>query len=148
MSVALDRRVLIVDDDPEIRAILRLALAEQSLTVHEASNGREAVHAMSSMAYSVILLDVAMPEVDGHAVLAALASGATHNPVVIVISGADRSEIARLDSRHIHGFIRKPFDPIEVAGLVEACVAIRERLSFDAGAIGATVAGGTLRPPS
>ena len=146
MSVALNRRVLIVDDDPEIRAMLRLALDVRSLTIDEAKNGREAIEAMHAAAYSVILLDIAMPDVDGHAVLAALASTAAHNPVVLVISGADRSEIVRLDSRHIHGFVRKPFDPTEVAGLVETCIEVRERIHFDAAQLGLPPSGGTLRP--
>lgn len=145
MAVEFNRRVLVVDDDAETRAILRSALAHRALEVDEAGDGRDALELLSQNIYSVVLLDVIMPNVDGAGVLEALHT--THSgqhPVVLVVSGAERAVLARLDARRIHGVIRKPFDPIEIASIVSSCVEIRGRATYDAMALATMIGGAPL----
>lgn len=133
MGVDYNRRVLVVDDDAEVRSILRTALTHRTLDVHEAAGGAEALELLRDNRYAVVLLDIMMPEVDGYAVLDALHT--THSgqdPVVLVVSGADRAAFAKLDARKIHGVVRKPFEPLEVAALVQSCAEIRGRAKYDA----------------
>ena len=63
---------------------------------------------------------------------------------VLVITGADRSEIAKLNPRRVHGIIRKPFDRDELAAVVVACAEIRSRKAFDTMAIATMIAGSPL----
>jgi len=138
------RRVLIADDDADIRAMLGSIVRRREMIVDEAANGREALELLKNNAYAVILLDLLMPDVDALAVLEALRAPGSGSPVVLVITGPDRSIVERLDTQRIHGAIRKPFDPEEVADLVVACAEIRGRIAFETMAISAMIAGGPL----
>lgn len=131
MTPEQHRRVLVVDDDPEIRALLGAVLRQRSLIVDEASDGREAIALLHENAYSVVLLDLLMPVLDGFTVLDSMSDGLAVQPIVLVITGADRAHMQALDSRRIHGILRKPLIAQEVADVVEACVDIRGRSAFE-----------------
>ncbi|HEX6177688.1 MAG TPA: response regulator, partial [Thermoanaerobaculia bacterium] len=122
----LQKRILIVEDDGEVRAMIGSALRQRGLTVDEAPGGQEAIDLVRENRYAVILLDLLMPHPDGFAVLDELDSPQSL-PVVLVVIGADRSVIDQLDSQRIHGVVRKPFDPDDLAALVVACSEIRAR---------------------
>jgi len=118
MTAAQQKRVLVVDDDAVTRELLGFSLRRRSLTVDEARDGHEALALMKNHQYAVIVLDLLMPGLDGAGVLAGMdGPDLTSPPVVLVITAADRREIARLDPRRIHGIMRKPFDPedLEIA---------------------------------
>jgi two-component system OmpR family response regulator len=143
MHRELQRRVLVVDDDAEIRNMLGAALRGRELAIDSAADGATAIGLLSANAYSVVLLDIMMPGVDGFSVLDAIESG-ERAPVVLVVSGADRSVLERLDTRKIHGVVRKPFDPHEVAGIVSSCADIRGRRQLETMAIAAALSGPLL----
>ena len=138
------KRLLVVDDEASVRHLLTSALRQHALTVHEAADGREAIALLRENQYAVIILDLLMPGVDGFAVIEALKDGGhqASAPVVLVLTGADRSTMNRLDAELIHGIVRKPFDPIEIATLVIACADIKSRNAFDAMTIAATMMSG------
>jgi len=138
---AQQRRVLVVDDDATIRALLGSVLRRRDLEVDEAADGAEALDLLRQNSYAVVLLDLLMPNVDGFAVLDEFGS-AIATPVVLVITGADRSLIKQLDPQRIHGVVRKPFDSEDLADVVVACAEIRSRRPFEAMAISAMIAGG------
>jgi DNA-binding NarL/FixJ family response regulator len=83
-----------------------------------------------------------MPEMNGFEVLENLDEDL--RPVVLVVTGADQSTVAELDSRIVHGIVRKPFDPHELAELVRACAEIRGRGPLGAMAIATVIAGSPL----
>ena len=142
--MAEPKLVLVVDDDAETRTLLGSIVARQGLTVDFASDGGTAIDLIGRRPYSVILLDLLLPGTDGFAVLDALSQPGMPNPVVLVITGADRSVVDRLDSRRIHGIVRKPFDPQELAGIIAACVEIKARGTFGTMAIATMLAGGPI----
>jgi CheY-like chemotaxis protein len=145
MSAEQQKRVLVVDDDPAIRGLLVWTLERYSLTVDQASDGMEALALIKQHPYSVILLDLLMPRLDGFGVLTALDGPSMASPpVVLVITGADRSAIGHLDPQRIHGIVRKPFDPEELASVVVACAEIRSRNAFGTMAIATVIAGSPL----
>jgi DNA-binding response OmpR family regulator len=131
VAMTADRHVLIVDDDAEVRAVLVAALRQRGLIPDEAEDGERAVDLLQSNHYSVVLLDLLMPGTDGFRVLHQLRVTEKLSPVVLVVSGADRSVISQVDTNAIHGLIRKPFDPQDVAAIVAACVEIRGRGAFE-----------------
>lgn len=135
------RRVLVVDDDPEVRRILVTALRLKSLEIDEAVDGGVAISLLRENRYSVVLLDLMMPGVDGLAVLDAIEREPSP-PVVLVVSGAGKHTLDRIDATRIHGIIKKPFDPLEIADVVSACADIRGRSSFETMAY-ATILGGS-----
>lgn len=137
------KRVLVVDDDAQIRELLTSVLSRRDLIVDEAADGREALELLRQNSYAVILLDLLMPNTDGFGVLDELET-AMSSPVVLVITGADRALVKQLDAQKIHGVLRKPFDPEDLANLVVACADIKSRSAFETMAISAMIAGGPL----
>jgi DNA-binding response OmpR family regulator len=135
------KRVLIVDDDAEIRGLLHSLLTRQGLTVDVAGDGATALDLIGKRNYSVVLLDLVMPDVDGFAVMESFKRPGASAPVVLVVTGADRSIVDRLDSRHIHGIVRKPFEPDDLVTLVVACADIKSRGTFGTMAIATMIAG-------
>jgi adenylate cyclase len=135
-------RVLVADDDAVIREILTSVLEQQSLHVDCAEDGRQALELMRENQYSVVLLDLLMPEMNGFEVLENLDDDL--RPVVLVVTGADQSTVAELDSRIVHGIVRKPFDPQELAALVRACAEIRGSGPLGAMTIATMIAGTPL----
>jgi CheY-like chemotaxis protein len=139
------KRVLVVDDDPVVRQLLAWVLQRHFLTVDEASDGREAMALIQEHQYAVILLDLLMPVLDGFGVLDALGGPQIAvPPVVLVITGAERRDTDGLDPQRIHGIVKKPFDPEELASLVVACAEIRGRNAFGTMAIATMLAGSPL----
>lgn len=135
------KRVLVVDDDHEIRNLLSGALTQQGLTVDTAADGATAIELIAQVPYCVIVLDLVMPDVDGFVVLDHVRSRtAETQPVVLVVTGAEEPIVARLDPRLVHGIMRKPFDVHEVTNIVTACAEIRTRSTFDKMALAALFA--------
>lgn len=138
------KRVLVVDDDEEIRNILTTVLRRRGLEVDQASDGGEAIRLASEKKYAVILLDLMLPVIDGFGVLHNVRESSSDVPVVLVVTGADRSVTAALDPNTIHGIVRKPFEPDEVAALVAGCAELKARMPFETMAIATMVASGPL----
>ena len=140
--MVVQKRVLVVDDDAGVRDLLQSALSRCDLTVDTAATGADAVELLRQQQYAVVLLDLMMPDVNGFDILERIAGGDVASPpVVLVITGAERSALARLDPQRIHGIIRKPFDPEEIARLVVACADIKSRSPFGPMAIATMLAG-------
>jgi len=139
------KRVLVVDDDAEIRNMLLHVVGQQPLVVDGAEDGQEALDLISQRRYAVIVLDLLMPVLDGFDFLDGLtALQLQPQPVVLVITGADRSQVERLDPRRVHGVLRKPFDVDEFVRLVAACAEIRGSSALGTMAIATMIAGGPL----
>src|SRR5687768_14011893 len=118
MSPETQKRVLVVDDDDDTRHLLVSLLRQRGLNVDEAADGAEALDLLRRNVYAVVLLDLLMPRADGFAVLDAMKSDDVKSaPVMLVVTGADRSTVDRLDSQRIHGIVRKPFDSQELVAL-------------------------------
>lgn len=110
----VEQRVLVVDDEPAIRALITKIVERAGLPVDNARDGAEAIVKMDSASYAVLVLDLMMPAVDGFAVIEHLRSR-PHRPAIIVITAGDTAAIRRLDGSMVHSVLRKPFD-IDVLG--------------------------------
>lgn len=112
------RRILYVEDEPDIREIAKLALEMVGgYEVQVCSSGREALLRLQDFMPDFILLDVMMPEMDGPATLAALRAmpGMQTLPVAFMTAKAQPAEISQLQALGARGVIAKPFDPIALA---------------------------------
>ena len=95
-------QVLVVDDDPKTRDMLRRTLQKAGWTVAEAANGCEAIETLERSNPALILLDLMMPEMDGFEVLERLQGDESWREVpVIIVTAKDlsRDEIVRLNGR-------------------------------------------------
>jgi two-component system, sensor histidine kinase and response regulator len=145
MSEEHQKRVLIVEDDSALREMMAISLRHKLLQVDEAADGEEALLLLREHRYAVLLLDLVMPTLDGIGLLAELDQvPMIHAPVVLVVTGADRKLRSRLDSQRIHGVVRKPFDPEELATLVRACADIKQRNALGTMCLATMLAGGSI----
>jgi signal transduction histidine kinase len=114
--------ILVADDDPRLRRLLRRILAEE-FEVLEAADGAEAVTLTLAHRPSVVLLDLEMPELDGHGALLRIRAepGLRTTPVLIVTGAATGGEDAADCLRDgAHDFVRKPFEEAELLARVRA----------------------------
>jgi response regulator RpfG family c-di-GMP phosphodiesterase len=117
-SPGLDRqRVLVVDDDPSLRLLLRTTLPASEFDVQEADSAESAAELARFWRPEVVILDVGLPGVDGLSFSRQLKSSG-RAPEVILLTGAD------LDSDELRGagadaILRKPFSPIELVTLID-----------------------------
>jgi CheY-like chemotaxis protein len=118
-------KVLIIDDDADIREIASLSLSRVGgMDVIEAPSGAEGVRKARDEAPDVILLDMMMPTMDGLQTLAALlAQPATaRTPVIFLTAKAVGSDVERLTALGAAGVLIKPFDPRALSDNVRAIV--------------------------
>ncbi|MDX1532499.1 MAG: response regulator, partial [Rhodothermales bacterium] len=109
------QHVLVVEDDPDIQAIVRLALESiGGFTVAVASNGREALEIAPAFGPDLVLLDVMMPELDGPSTLQHLRRRpeTAETPVVFLTAKAQQHETEHYRTLGIADIIPKPFDPV------------------------------------
>jgi CheY-like chemotaxis protein len=117
--------VLLVDDERSIRTICRVNLEGDGLAVNEAEDGSEALEEVKRERPSLVLLDVMMPGVDGWKVAEELAAddGTREIPVVFLSARAAREDRLRAQELGAVGYVVKPFDPLELAGVVRDVLA-------------------------
>ena len=117
------KTVLIVDDDEDIRTVIRMRLERLSYRIIEAGNGNEALQLIRSHLPDVVLLDLQIPQVQGMQILETLRMDTTFDSIkVIVITGEDQAAMDALQ----HGAfasLSKPFRPLELVEKIMAASA-------------------------
>lgn len=130
----MERRVLVVDDEPRIRAVLRAYLEADGFAVAEAATGSEAMSAATGANDPpvLVLLDVGLPDVDGLEVLRTIRR-TSDVPVILVTARAE--EVDKLVGLGVGAddYVTKPFSPREVVARVGA-VLRRARAGRESGA--------------
>ena len=131
--------MLVVDDEPHIRAVLRGYLEADGFAVSEAADGEEAVRQVRQDAPDLVLLDVMLPGIDG---LEALRQVRAFSDVYVIVVTARAEEVDKLVGLGVGAddYVTKPFSPREVAARVKA-VLRRDRGVRDTGAAVLTLRG-------
>lgn len=115
-------RVLVVDDDQDIRVVLRVALEKAGMEVQEATSGRLAVDAVRHGSLDLVVLDVGMPEMDGFECCRVIRS--ISNVPLLFLTAQD-DEIDRVLGFELGAddFVAKPFSPRELVLRIRAILA-------------------------
>ena len=115
-------RVLLVEDDPTLRAQLRAALEEAGYVVDEADNGRDGHHLGASAAYDAVVLDLGLPVLDGLSVLRRWREAGLTLPVMILTARDSWHEkVAGIDAG-ADDYLAKPFHIEELLARVRALI--------------------------
>ena len=113
------RRILVVDDDPSLRLLLRTTLAADEFELEEVASAEEAAEAARFWRPSVVLLDVTLPGMDGLAFSGQLTRQPAYgNPTVILLTGAELTN-SEARAAGAHAILRKPFSPLELIRLID-----------------------------
>jgi DNA-binding response OmpR family regulator len=116
-------RVLVVEDEPRVAAMIRDALDESAYVVKIAAGGAEAIGLMPVFQPDVVLLDVLMPGMTGTEVLGRLRHEYPSVPVVMVTAQQDEDAARQLLSCGAFDYVRKPFELHVLERVVGAAVA-------------------------
>jgi CheY-like chemotaxis protein len=123
MAMAGGRKwVLVVDDDPDLRELMKLLLEGAGYGVETASGGKEALERVSLRLPSVVLLDMKMPGMNGWQFAEELRRVYERRVPIVVVTAAEN---ARKTAAEIgaEGYLGKPFELDDVLSLVEHCSA-------------------------
>jgi CheY-like chemotaxis protein len=123
-------KILVVDDDEEIRVFLTTLLSDEGAYVSEAADGREALQTAERDKPDLITLDLSMPGMDGIDAFSALRENpATQEIPVCIITGHPEFRKVLYDRPVTppEGFINKPCDPDHVVDTVHRILGLRER---------------------
>ena len=104
----MEKKVLIVDDNKEDLATMKMILEKEGCEVVIAENGAEAIEALKSDGFQLALIDVKLPTLSGYDLLRLLRERLNHKVKMIYVSIVPEQEV---DMDDIDGFIQKPFSP-------------------------------------
>lgn len=120
---------LVVDDEPAIRMLTMRELSRNGFACHAASNGRDASELVGRNRYDVVVTDLQMPTMNGHA-LAVELLGQPNRPIVVVLTGGTEPRLAKdLLSRGVEDILFKPIDQSILALKIRALVERRAALA-------------------
>ncbi|MBD9447042.1 MULTISPECIES: response regulator transcription factor [unclassified Rhizobium] len=119
-------KILVVDDEPPIRKLLRVGLTAQGYEVHEAPNGVAALQAAKDDPPDLIVLDLGLPDKSGHELLQEWRDAGLALPIVILSSRTDETGIVKALEAGADDYLTKPFGMNELGARLR--VALRHRL--------------------
>ncbi|MCH2038416.1 MAG: response regulator transcription factor [Rickettsiales bacterium] len=115
----MSKKILVADDDPNIRDVIRFALEKSGFQVQDASDGQETLDLLNKSNPDLIILDITMPEKDG---LEVCRTVRRHSDIPILFLSSHDDEIDRIVGLEIGGddYVTKPFSPRELVARVNA----------------------------
>jgi diguanylate cyclase (GGDEF)-like protein len=122
-------KILIADDDSDIRDVLKLTLGEENYEVLEAKDGEEALKIISAKPLDLVLLDYRMPKMDGREVCRQVKKDLLlrHLPVIMVTGSGDTSDKVGGIDAGADDYIVKPFEPKELLARIRMVLRRTER---------------------
>lgn len=113
--------VLVVEDDPNGRYSITIALEKKDIQVIVAEDGVEALNWLKTNDFCVVVLDLVLPKVDGYGVIRYVLDNKPELPI-IVVTGLKADELSGVDRRVVVNVLFKPFSPADLAErVVEVC---------------------------
>lgn len=118
-------RILVVEDEPENRLLIRIVLRNEGYEVVEAEDGPTALALAERQRPDLILLDVMMPGINGFAVFERLRENPRLRsvPVIMLTALAQRSDVERAVELGVDGYVTKPFEPADLVHAVSDALA-------------------------
>lgn len=112
-------KILIADDEKEIRELLRLYLEKDENEIYEAADGMEALEKITTINFDLALIDIMMPKIDGYRLIKKIRENSNIPIMVLSAKIQDSDKILGLDLG-ADDYITKPFNPLEVAARVKS----------------------------
>jgi len=111
--------ILIVDDEPQIRKLLKITLENEDYRTEECENGKEAVRLAAALKPELMLLDLGLPDIDGKEVIEGVREWSQLPIIVCSVRDADK-EIVDALGRGADDYVTKPFNPDVLLARIEA----------------------------
>jgi two-component system KDP operon response regulator KdpE len=114
-------RILVVDDEPQIRRVLRTALSAQGYEIHEARTGEEALEALREQRFDLILLDMNMPGIGGLETCRQIRASSEVAIIMLTVRDSEHDKVAALDAG-ADDYVTKPFGMPELSARIRAAL--------------------------
>jgi two-component system, OmpR family, KDP operon response regulator KdpE len=114
-------RVLVVDDDPQIRRVLKVTLSGQGFEVDDARNGEAALEKLRESRFDLVLLDINMPGLSGLEVCRAIRAGSEVAIIMLTVRDNEADTVEALDAG-ADDYVTKPFKPSELSARIRAAL--------------------------
>jgi two-component system KDP operon response regulator KdpE len=114
-------KILVIDDEPQIRRIMKETLSSSGYEVDEAKNGEEGLLKMREFRPDLVLLDMNMPEMDGLSVCKAIRADSSVAIIMLTVRKSESDKVAALDAG-ADDFVTKPFSTPELLARVRAAL--------------------------
>lgn len=114
-------KIVIIDDETAIRRMLRIALKSEGYDVTEAESGESGLNAIVRQQPDLVILDLGLPDMDGHNVLQELRAWSSVPVIVLSVRSSDKEKVRALDSG-AQDYVTKPFSVEELLARVRANV--------------------------
>jgi len=121
----MSARLLIVEDDPEMRDLLRKVLEKEGYQVSVAADSREATACLSRIPFDLVVTDMLMPDDGGLELLQVIRETRPSLPVIIITAFGDWGSYSRALELGAAAFISKPLKMVELIGAINAALAGR-----------------------
>lgn len=112
-------RVLVIDDEPQIRRFLDIGLRAQGYQVFTAETGEKGLLALATQGADLVILDLGLPDIDGHEVLKRLREWSEVPVILLTVRADEREKVAALDAG-ANDYVTKPFGVQELMARVRA----------------------------
>lgn len=113
--------ILVVDDEPQIRRVMRTTLTSQGYEVHDARSGEEALEAVRERRFDLIILDVNMPGMGGLDACRAIRAGSDAAIIMLTVRNTEADKVAALDAG-ADDYVIKPFSMPELLARIRAAL--------------------------
>ncbi|MGE5548598.1 MAG: response regulator [Solirubrobacterales bacterium] len=120
----MTQRILVVDDEPQIRKFLRIALGANGYRVEEAENGAKGLQMALGQAPALVILDLGLPDMEGHEVISAIRAQSDLPIIVLSVRSDEMDKVEALD-RGADDYVVKPFGVAELMARVRAVLRAR-----------------------
>jgi len=114
-------RILVVDDEPQIRKFLRISLGANGYEVTEAENGREGIERATADKADLVILDLGLPDIDGQEVISSIRRTSAVPIIVLSVRAHEMDKVEALD-RGADDYMAKPFGIGELMARVRAAL--------------------------
>jgi DNA-binding NtrC family response regulator len=122
----VNKNIIVVDDEPNVRLGYRVTLETEGFAVHEANGSTQAMEAFDEQTFDLAILDMRMPEMDGLDLLAAMRERGLNTPTVIITAYGDVPHAVKAMKLGAIDFLRKPLTPEQLRALVAEVIARHE----------------------
>jgi two-component system KDP operon response regulator KdpE len=112
-------RILVIDDEPQIRRFLDISLRAQGHAVWQADNGRDGLALLATHGADLVVLDLGLPDMDGHEVLRELRGWSAVPVLVLSVRADEAGKVAALDAG-ANDYVTKPFGTPELMARIRA----------------------------
>ncbi|PZQ12859.1 MAG: DNA-binding response regulator [Rhodanobacter denitrificans] len=123
-SSAPPARILVIDDEPQIRRFLDISLRAQGYAVALAANGRAGLAELAAHGADLVVLDIGLPDLDGHGVLRELRQWSQVPVIMLTVRDAEAEKVAALDGG-ANDYVTKPFGVQELMARIRSLLRAR-----------------------